>query len=173
MTLCQTQTSKKYPETLNFFKTVSGAKKRIIKQKHRQNNTKKHPTNTRHTKTKVRSRKFFQTTTLRREERKKKRQKTPNQTQKTQSEKNGQHFPLRDGADQGSNCVTVRSAKPKQHLCNSTACSPTSSSGPCFRGLREEVGGAQAALDGESGTPLRAHIPQKTMMMIIIGGAVL
>ena len=57
--------------------------------------------------------------------------------------------------------MTVRSTMPKQHLRDSTACSPTSSSGSCFRGLREEVGGAQAALDGKSGTPLRAQTPQK------------
>ena len=70
---------KKRPETPDltsreFFQDIFGSERPKIKQKHRQNSTKKHTTNTR---------KFFQT--------------TPDQTPKTQNEKNGQHFPLREG----------------------------------------------------------------------------
>ena len=79
-----------------FFKTVSGAKNQKIKQKHRQNSTKKHKTNTDTQKQKFAPENFSRKRPLD-EKNDKKRQKTPDQGQKTQNEKNGQHFPLREG----------------------------------------------------------------------------
>ena len=53
---------------------------------------------------------------------------------------------------------------------DNTVAAPTSSSGLCFGGLQEEVGGAKAILDGPSGTLPHAHSPR---IVVVIGGAAL
>ena len=90
-----------------------------------------------HPKTKVRSRKFFQKTTLRKEKNDKKRQKTPDQTRKTQNEKNGQHFPLRKGGNRHKNLT----------VCDSTVAGPCKTKMPpppswaVLYSVRQEGGG--------------------------------
>ena len=81
-----------------------------MKQKHRQKPTQKHKTNTNTQKQKFAPKNFSKKRPLE-EKNGKKRRKTPDRTQKTQNEKNGQHFPLREGGKQTlipRQCVTVR-----------------------------------------------------------------
>ena len=78
--------------------------------------------------------------------------------------------------------MTIRSASrrpPKQHLRDIALCSPTSSSGPYFRGLQEEVGGPRGGRGHRRfrtdrlGHRLLLKPPKATMIKIISGGAVL
>ena len=66
-----------------FFRTLSGANRQEIKQKHRQKPTKKHKTNNTTQKQKFAPRKIFQKTTPRREERQKTTRDTEPDTKKT------------------------------------------------------------------------------------------
>ena len=113
-----------------FFQTLSGANRQQIKQKHReQNQHQKHKTQ-QPPKNKSSLPKIFQTATLRREERQKKRQKTPNQTQKTQNEKNGQHFPFGGTRTTGKNLT----------MCDSTVAVRSSPTPFLGRPLRRSAG---------------------------------
>ena len=58
------------PDIKRIFQTLSGANRQKIKQKHRQEPTKKHKTNTTTQKQKLAPQKFFQKATLRRERQK-------------------------------------------------------------------------------------------------------
>ena len=92
-----------------FFQTLSGVNCQKIKPKRKQKPTKKHKNNTTSQKQKFAPENFFKKRPLE-EQNGKKRQKTPDQTQKTQKGKNGQHFPLRQRAERASIYMTVRSA---------------------------------------------------------------
>ena len=90
-----------------FFGPFSGAKNQTIEQKPKQNTIEEHTRSITTPKTEVRSRKMFSNSDCKKRRTTKKRQGSPNQTRKTQ--KNGQHFPLRDGAERANICMTVRS----------------------------------------------------------------
>ena len=93
-----------------FFKTGSGTRIPKEKQKHRQNSTKTHRTNTDTQKQKFAPENFFK----QRPSEKKNGKITTKDTEpdtKNKNEKNGQHFPLREGGkacNSSQECVTAR-----------------------------------------------------------------
>ena len=93
----------------------------------------------------------------------KKQAKDKNQTEKNTKKKNGQHFPFQQREEQAKNYATVPDPLPSERICVTIRLlPPIPSSGPCFRGLREGMGGAPTAQDGLSGALSSALLPKKS-----------
>ena len=135
-----------------------------MKQKHRQKPTKKHKTNTTTQKQKFAPENFFKKRPLERRN-DKKRQKTPNQTSKTQNDKNEQHFPL--GGTQTSGTK----------LCDSTVAGQSSPPPPSwavlYSVLQEGGGGGEteSVCQGRHTGYRSPPVTQKTIVISILKGA--